>query len=167
MYIFLFFLLTLVVVTVLLNRQTTRIIPAKTYHFTKKDKVMTVAESRFYASLSHVIGDRFFILPQAHLSTFVDHKIKGQNWKAAFSIINGKSVDFLLVEKETLRPAAAIELDDWSHNREDRVQRDEKVASILKEAGVLFVRFDNPDVDEGVIVSTFQEIVNQSSEIRK
>jgi very-short-patch-repair endonuclease len=129
------------------------------YHYEKKLKVMTDAEGRFFEKLTNVIGERFIILPQAHLSAFINHKIKGQNWKAAFNVINGKSVDFLLVEKNTLKPVAAIELDDWSHAREERVARDEKVKNILDEAGILLVRFDNPDTSEQTIVDKFYQLV--------
>jgi very-short-patch-repair endonuclease len=115
-----------------------------------------------------VIGDRFIVIPQAHLSVFIDQHVKGQNWKAAFRVINGKSVDFLLVEKTTLKPIAAIELDDWSHKREDRVSRDEKVKAILDEAGVLLVRFDSPDISGQTIVDTFYHLVQgRDSEIQK
>lgn len=131
------------------------------YHFAKKPKVMTNAEERFFEKLTKVIGDRFIIIPQAHLSTFIEHKIVGQNWKAAFSTINGKSVDFLLVEKSTLSPVAAIELDDWSHEREDRILRDEKVDTILKEIGIPLVRFDSPEISEQAIVDTFYQVVQK------
>jgi very-short-patch-repair endonuclease len=140
----------------------------KTYHFQKKEKVMTYAEGRFFEKLTGVIGDRFIVIPQAHLSVFIDQHVKGQNWKAAFRVINGKSVDFLLVEKTTLKPIAAIELDDWSHKREDRVSRDEKVKAILDEAGVLLVRFDSPDISGQTIVDTFYHLVQgRDSEIQK
>lgn len=129
---------------------------------------MTQAERRFFEKITEVIGDRFIIIPQAHLSAFIDHHVKGQNWKAAFRVINGKSVDFLLVEKTTLKPITAVELDDWSHKREDRALRDEKVKAILDEAGVLLVRFDSPDISGRTIVDTFYHLVQgRDSEIQK
>ena len=98
-------------------------------------------------------------MPQAHLSSFIDHRIKGQNWDAAFSTINGKSVDFLLIEKNTLKPILAIELDDWSHKREDRIARDEKVKNILQQADIRLARFDNPDISEQTIVDVVYQLV--------
>lgn len=138
------------------------------YQYQKKEAVMTNAEARFFEKLTEVIGKRFIVIPQAHLSTFINHKVKGQNWKGAFSVINGKSVDFLLVEKNTLKPVVAIELDDWSHKKEDRILRDEKVKKILDESGVLLIRFDNPDISGQAIVDTVYRLVqDKDSEIQK
>lgn len=141
---------------------------AAVYNYHKKEMVMTKAEARFFQKLTEVIGERFIILPQAHLSVFIDHKIKGQNWKGAFNAINGKSVDFLLAEKDTLKPVVAIELDDWSHKREERIVRDDKVKKILDESGILLVRFDNPDISGQTIVETVYQLVrDKDSEIQK
>lgn len=129
------------------------------YRYKRRQAVMTRAEARFYEKLAEVIGEKFIIIPQSHLSMFVDHRIKGQNWKAAFSTINGKSVDFLLVEKATLKPVVAIELDDWSHKMNDRIARDEKVKVILDQIGILLVRFDNPDISGQAIVDTVYQLV--------
>lgn len=130
-----------------------------TYRYRSRETVMTRAESRFYENLIVVVGEKFIVIPQAHLSMFIDHRVGGQNWKAAFSTINGKSVDFLLVEKDTLKPVIAIELDDWSHKQEDRILRDEKVRKILDESEILLVRFDNPDVSGQAIVDTVYQAV--------
>lgn len=161
-------LLSIIVALFIIKRRETPISKSGVYHFQKKEKVMTDAEGRFFEKLTSVVGERFIVIPQAHLSAFIDHRIKGQNWKAAFSIINGKSVDYLLVEKESLKPVAAIELDDWSHKKEDRIARDEKVKNILDEIGILLVRFDNPDISGQTIVDTFQQLVQaRDSETQK
>lgn len=132
------------------------------YSYISKQKIMTNAEARFFEKLTRVTGDRFYILPQMHLSTFIDHKIKGQNWKAAFSTINGKSVDFLLVEKTTLRPVIAIELDDWSHDKAERIERDQKVEDILASANILLARFDGPDIlDQDIIDKIYHLATNK------
>ena len=54
--------------------------------------------------------------------------------------ISLKRVDFVLVDPLTLEPQAVIELDDRSHEREDRVKRDAFVASVLKQVGIPLVR---------------------------
>ena len=71
------------------------------YSYFAKKQIMTNAEKVFYDKLLATVGEEYYVVPQAHLSMFIDHKVKGQNWKAAFSTINGKSVDFLIVEKTT------------------------------------------------------------------
>ena len=50
--------------------------------------------------------------------------------------ISLKRVDFVLVDPLTLEPQAVIDLDDRSHEREDRVKRDAFVASVLKQVRI-------------------------------
>ena len=111
------------------------------YSYISKKQIMTNAEKVFYDKLLATLGDNHYIVPQAHLSMFIDHKIKGQNWKGAFSVINGKSVDFLIVEKLTQKPVLAIELDDYTHSRTDRTRRDAIVKKILDNAGIPLQRY--------------------------
>jgi very-short-patch-repair endonuclease len=64
-------------------------------------------------------------------------------WKAPFSHINQKSVDFVLCNKTSLKPLLAIELDDWSHDRQDRVDRDASVEQMLLAANFPLLRFSD------------------------
>lgn len=56
--------------------------------------------------------------------------------QAARNRINRKHVDFLLVRVSDLAPLAGIELDDSSHEAEDRQQRDRFVDSAFASAGL-------------------------------
>jgi hypothetical protein len=56
--------------------------------------------------------------------------------QAARNRINRKHVDFLLVRSTDLAPVAGIELDDSSHEEEDRQQRDDFVDSVFASAGL-------------------------------
>ena len=78
-----------------------------------------------------------------HLPTLIDNKVVGQNWRAAFRHINGKSVDFVLCDKAYISPKLAIELDDKTHERPERQERDVEVERILQEAGVPLLRLEN------------------------
>ena len=55
---------------------------------------------------------------------------------AARNKINRKHVDFLLVKESDLAPLAGIELDDSSHEADDRKQRDVFVDSAFASAGL-------------------------------
>ena len=70
----------------------------------------------------------------------------------AFRHINGKSVDFVLCDKETLRPAYAIELDDLTYEQSDRRKRDVEVKRIFEEANLPLVRFKNKNISETEII---------------
>lgn len=57
-----------------------------------------------------------------------------------FVILNEKSVDFVLCDKEDVRILLAIELDDKSHDEVKRTERDQVVEAILKEAELPLLR---------------------------
>jgi len=54
--------------------------------------------------------------------------------------IDRKHVDFLLCDPKTLRPIIGIELDDKSHQRQDRQERDELVENIFQVAKLPLAR---------------------------
>ena len=90
--------------------------------------------------LLEAVGNEYHVYPQVHLSAIIDHKVEGQNWKAAFSHINGKSVDFVICDKRNFRPLAGIELDDKTHEARSRQLRDVEVERIFVEAGLNLIR---------------------------
>ena len=126
------------------------------YKYTPRDSLMTRSEGDFFWQLDNIAGDRYFIFPQVHLSALLDHHVKGQDWKYAFSHINGKSVDYVLCSKTTLQPMYAVELDDNSHDQDDRIRRDTEVERIFNEANIPLVRFrDYKALTEDEIVNAF------------
>lgn len=111
------------------------------YNYKAKASVMTHDETEFFHMLNNAVGDKFYIFPQVHLSSIIDHKVNGQNWDHAFSHINSKSVDYVLCDKVALKPIFAVELDDYTHQYNSRIERDKEVARMLESAGVPLVRF--------------------------
>lgn len=110
------------------------------YNYRRKDFLMTRAEHEFFDVLVDVAGDQYYVFPQIHLATLLDNKIVGQNWRGAFRHVDEKSVDFVICNKIQIKPFLAIELDDRSHEREDRKERDKEVELILSEAGLPLLR---------------------------
>ncbi|MFZ2125535.1 MAG: DUF2726 domain-containing protein [Candidatus Saccharimonadales bacterium] len=113
------------------------------YKYQVKQYFMTKSENDFFRMLNNIASDRYFIFPQVHLSAILDEKIKGQNWKAAFKHINGKSVDYVLCDKQTLKPVYAVELDDYTHTYKNRQERDQEVERIFQSASIPLVRFND------------------------
>lgn len=101
------------------------------------------AEHEFFDILVEILGNQYYVFPQIHLCNILDNKVIGQNWKAAFRHINEKSIDFVICDKAYIKPLLAIELDDRTHEREDRKERDVEVERILKDAGLPLLRFEN------------------------
>ena len=51
------------------------------------------------------------------------------------------TVDYVLCEKTTFKPVYAVELDDSTHNRNDRQERDREVERIFEGTDLKLVRF--------------------------
>ena len=151
--------LTIVLFKLVLSSASTKrkVFKDNLYSYTAKSLMMTRTESEFFLKLDHVVSDRYHVFPQVHLSALLDHKVKGQDWKFAFRHINGKSVDFVLCDKETLRPTYAIELDDLTHEQSDRRKRDAEVERIFEEANLPLVRFKNKSVSETEIIQALSD----------
>ncbi len=143
------------------NQTETTKIKKSNYHYYAKSHIMTQRESEFFKQLNEMLGSKWYIVPQVHLSALLNHKVKGQNWNAAFKHINGKSVDYVLLSKETMKPVCAIELDDSSHYRDDRIERDMEVERIFASAKIPLARLRKPEE------LSRQEIVNIIAEAIK
>ena len=129
------------------------------YRYDRKNFFLTRAEHECYDALVEAVGAEYRIFAQVHLPTLVDHTVRGQDWRAALAHINRKSVDFVLCDKAYLSPKLAIELDDKSHERSDRQERDREVERILRDAGVTLLRIENrgnfnPDELKGLITKS-------------
>jgi very-short-patch-repair endonuclease len=113
------------------------------YRYGRKDFFMDRAEHEFFDVLIEVVGNGYYVFPQVHLSTILEHRIKGQDWRAAFRRINGKSVDFVICDKAYIKPLLAIELDGRSHEIETVRQRDADIEHIFEGAELRLLRFAN------------------------
>jgi very-short-patch-repair endonuclease len=116
---------------------------AVVYRYGRKDFCMNRAEHEFFDVLIDVVGSNKYVFPQVHLSTILEHRIKGQDWRAAFRRINGKSVDFVICDKAYIKPLLAIELDGRSHEIEAVRQRDADIEQIFEKAELPLLRFTN------------------------
>lgn len=110
------------------------------YKYYAKSYVMTSRENECFKTLNEIFSSKWFVVPQVHLSALLDYRVKGQNWNAAFRHINGKSVDFVLIGKESYKVICVIELDDSTHSKPNRIERDVEIERMFKEAGIPLAR---------------------------
>ncbi len=113
------------------------------YHYKRKEFLMSRAEHEFFDILVEIAGTQYYVFPQIHLPNILDNKVVGQSWKGAFRHIDEKSIDYVICDKAYIKPLLAIELDDRTHEQENRKIRDEEVERILSEAGLPLLRFRN------------------------
>ena len=94
------------------------------------------------------------VLAQVHLSRLLGVK-KGNNFHAWYNRINRMSADFVVCNKDS-SVVAVIELDDASHEREDRRTADAKKDKAFASADIRVVRWQAKTLpDETTIKATF------------
>ena len=124
----------------------------------KERKLLTNNEYRFYYNLVQ-LADKYNLSVQVKMRLAdiieVDKcKITNQEYMSYFGKIKSKHIDFVLTHKYTMQMIAAIELDDKSHQKQNRIERDAFVNNELKAAGIDFIRSYNFNINslEPIIV---------------
>lgn len=115
--------------------------PKNNYNYARKLHLVTPTELSFFKTLLTAVNrEHYYIIPQVHLSSLFLHKFRGQSWWGALQHINRKSVDYVICSLEGLNPVCAIELDDASHLRKDRIERDKIVEKLFRQANLPLLR---------------------------
>ena len=101
--------------------------------------LMTATERELYARLRQALPE-YLIFSQVQLSRIIDvaPEAEHQSW---LNRINRMSVDFVVCAPDGAKILAAIELDDSSHEKADRIQADAKKDKALRSAGVPIIRW--------------------------
>lgn len=108
------------------------------YH--AKDYLFTQAERRFLDALDEAVGGNHRVFAKVRLADLV-FMPKGTDGRQGHqNKVNMKHIDFVVCERRAMKPVVAVELDDSSHQREDRVRRDDFVNRALEAAGLPLVR---------------------------
>ena len=111
------------------------------YPYFVRDDFLSAAEQSFYLVLKLTVGDKALICPKVSLGDLFWAKSSDPSeYRSLTNKIDRKHVDFLLCDPKTVRPLAGIELDDKSHQREARQQRDEFVGNVFRAAKLPLIR---------------------------
>jgi hypothetical protein len=103
------------------------------YHLV--DEFVSPAEFNFFFNLKAVVGDSAHIFSKVKLSDLVYANTGDYAKNRSYTNrIDRKHVDFLLCDAKTLKPMVGIELDDKSHQRADRQERDDFVNHVFESA---------------------------------
>ena len=121
-----------------------------------RDDFMSPAEASFFQVLKSLVGAGLVISPKVSLAElfYVPH---GESYQTYQNKIDRKRVDFLLCDPRTLKPAFAIELDDSSHARPDRQERDAFVDEVFTAAQLPLVHIPaRPAYNTQELIALFQ-----------
>lgn len=100
-----------------------------------RDDFLSPTEQNFYLVLKSMMGNYLTICPKVSLAD-IFFVIRPNDNVGAYNRINRKHIDFLLCNPKTMKPQFAIELDDNSHQRSDREERDDFVNSVFEAANL-------------------------------
>lgn len=116
---------------------------AHKYRYERQKYLFTKTEMSFLHTLQKAIGNEFKIMGKVRLSDVITPNSPNNRstWQKAFNSITCKHLDFVLCDSETYEIKFAIELDDPSHQRKDRIKRDDFLNSAMQSAGVPLYRF--------------------------
>ena len=114
------------------------------YYQTNK-YVMTYTELKFYNKLKDTFKEKnlkYNIFPQVNLESIIESKYKNNQYR---NKIKAKSIDFTIVSEKNCKIICCIELDDYTHNSYNRINRDSFINKLFKEVGIKLLRIDVSD----------------------
>jgi hypothetical protein len=98
--------------------------------------LLTAAERDFFAVLRDATPAGFAVYPQVRLAGLVQVKPAARRDKSHWWRIHAKCLDFVLVDAASFALRLVVELDDSSHLRADRRERDAFVDEVLAGVGI-------------------------------
>jgi hypothetical protein len=111
------------------------------YPYLIRDDFLSPAELNFYRVLKSTVSDWALIFTKVNLGDLFYAKSNDYGEHRIYTNkIDRKHVDFILCDLITVRPILGIELDDKSHQRQDRQERDEFVENVFAAAKLPLAR---------------------------
>lgn len=108
-----------------------------------KKYLLTKNEWTFYKKIKPICdNNNLHIISKVRLADLVEvsKEVNGKDKQKYFNKIKNKHIDFVLCNPTNLAVIALVELDDSSHQREDRIKRDIFVNSLCDKVGYKIIR---------------------------
>lgn len=116
----------------------------ETLPYAVKDDFLSEAELNFFKVLQQALYGKAVVCPKVGLEDLFFVTTYEKNKHSLFiNKINKKHVDFLVCSNDNMKPLYGIELDDVSHQGENRIVRDKFVNQVFEIAGLVLIRFEN------------------------
>ena len=111
--------------------------------YEREQALFTPAERSFLGVLDQAVGQQFRIMGKVRLADIVKVKagLDNTSRQRAFNRIQSKHVDFVACDPGDLSVQFVVELDDKSHARPDRRDRDALIDQVLQAAGIPIIHF--------------------------
>lgn len=105
-----------------------------------RERLVTRSELKFFRALQKAALEEFEIFAMVRIADVLVVAEQAPKRRSWLNRILAKHVDFVLCDPQSLQPRLAIELDDPSHERADRRERDEFVDRAFESAGLPLLR---------------------------
>lgn len=111
--------------------------------YVQRGPLFTKAERSFYGVLKQIVGTEFEVFGKVRVADILtpEKTTNKSIWYKAFNGISAKHFDFVICNPGDLSVLCVVELDDSSHNKKDRIKRDDFIDRACKSAGITIVRF--------------------------
>ncbi|HRF01982.1 MAG TPA: DUF2726 domain-containing protein [Pirellulaceae bacterium] len=131
---------TLIVVAIVVILVLMRLTRREGLPYRKRGPIVTKAERKFLTALDLAVKGRWRIFAMVRIADLLEVIPETPNRLTWFNRIACKHIDFVLCDPESLEPRGAIELDDATHQRADRQERDAFVDAAFAAAKLPLIR---------------------------
>lgn len=106
--------------------------------YTRHEKLFSAAERNFYFALKTAVGNRYTIFGKVRVADLVKvtRKTNDKRGYRALARIAQKHVDYVLCDPATLEIICTVELNDSTHERKDRIDRDRFITEVFDHIGL-------------------------------
>jgi very-short-patch-repair endonuclease len=113
------------------------------YPYQKQPFLLTKAERSFFGVLHQAVENKYYVSSKVRLADILKTApgLDGSKRQSAQNRINSKHVDFVLCDPNDLAICFVIELDDSSHEKMQRQERDDFVNKALEAAKIPIIHF--------------------------
>lgn len=118
--------------------------PKELYPYERRD-LLTSNELEFYQILYPLLCQHgWHLFMKMRLADIMAVQKEAPDYMKYFNKIKAKHTDFVFYDPDTLEVLAGLELDDASHDRPERMERDEFVDRAYQAAGIPLIHVRNP-----------------------
>ena len=105
--------------------------------------LLSAAERSFLGVLEQALGEGYRVCPKVRVADAISVRrpLPRGEWQRAFNRISSKHFDFILCRSPDLEIACAVELDDSTHQRNDRQERDMFLGEVCSVSSLPLLRF--------------------------
>lgn len=104
--------------------------------YKRKEYLLNIPERKFFEQIQSILPEEYVIYPQVLLSSIIWVHGDKKSFRKRQNKINRKTIDFVIFERQYLKPIWAIEYDGKTHQKPDRAERDSFVDEVLQSAWI-------------------------------